>query len=115
MKHISNRDGFAKPLLTLITLAFMVYAGLQFGIPYYRYSAFKSETEAVTRVGIGNIRKIKDDVYEAAKHYKIPVDEDDIVVTKNKDNVNVQVSWSVDVDIFGLYQRRLDFKVDVEQ
>ncbi len=115
MKEIRNRNGFVKPLLIIVILVLAAYAGVELAMPQYRYSAFKSDVKEITRVGLGNVQKVKADVYEAAQEYKIPIEEDDIVVTRKTNTMRVQTSWSTTVNIFGLYQKRFDFTVDVEE
>ncbi len=115
MSKISNQKGFIKPVLCLLVLAALIYAGFQFGIPYYRYSAFKDEVKELIRVGIGNTEKIKTDIYESAKSLKIPVEREDIEVTKVGESVRVRTSWSVNVNLLGLYQRDVNFNIDVEE
>lgn len=115
MRRLRSREGFIKPLLMLAILAALAYAGFQFGMPYYRYSAFKSEVKAITQIELGDVKTTKAEVYEAAQKYKIPVGEEDIRVTKEEKTVRVQTEWSVTVDLFGLYQRTLDFEVNIEE
>jgi len=115
MRRPLNQKGFIKPILCLLILAGLIYSGIQFGIPYYRYSAFKDEAKELARVGLGNPEKVKTDVYEAAKTLKIPLDREDILVTKRDERIRVQASWSVTVDLLGLYQREINFNVDVEE
>lgn len=115
MKDIRNQRGFIKPLLCLIILAALIYSGIQFGIPYYRYFAFKNEVKELARVGLGNPEKIKIDVYEATKALKIPIEKEDIEVTKRGDNIRVKTSWTVHVDLLGLYQRDINFNIDIEE
>ncbi len=115
MKGLKDQRGFVKPILCLILLAASIYVGIQFGIPYYRYSAFKDEVKELARVGLGNVEKIKTDVYEAAKTLKIPVEKEDIEVTKRGENVRVQTSWTLNVDLLGLYQKEINFKIDIEE
>ncbi|GAB4408199.1 MAG: hypothetical protein OHK0032_03570 [Thermodesulfovibrionales bacterium] len=115
MRHLSNTGGFIKPLLCLAVLAIIGYAGFQFGMPYYRYSAFKNEVKEIARLELGSVEKIKTQVYEAAEGLKIPIEKEDIVVIRKKNTVRVQTSWSVNVDILGLYQRTLNFKIDIEE
>lgn len=110
-----DQRGFIKPILCLILLAALIYVGIQFGIPYYRYSAFKDEVKELTRVGLGNLEKVKTDVYEAAKTLKIPVEKDDIEVTRKGENMRVQTSWIVKVDLLGLYQKEINFNIDIEE
>jgi hypothetical protein len=115
MRRFRNRDGFIKPILIIVVLLLAAYAGLELAVPYYRYSAFKSDVKEITRIGLGNVEKTKAQVYEAAQEYKIPVEEDDIVVTKKMNTMRVQTSWSATVDIFGIYQKTFNFSVDVEE
>jgi hypothetical protein len=114
MKRIRNREGFIKPVLTIVVLAFAAYAGFQLAMPHYRYSAFKNEVVELTRIGLGNVEKVKTAVYEAAQENQIPIEEKDIVVIKKTNTMQVQTSWSSTVDLFGLYQKRFDFVLDVE-
>lgn len=115
MKHLRNRDGFIKPLLTIVVLVLVVYAGIELAVPHYRYTAFKNDVKEITRVGLGNVKKVKTEVYEAAQEYKIPIEEDDIIVTRKTNTILVQTSWSATVDLFGLYQKTFNFTVDVEE
>lgn len=113
MRFFSNQNGFIKPVLSLVFLALVLYSGFQFGMPYYRYSAFKSDVKDITRIGSESADRIKTQVYESAKSYKIPIEEKDITVRKGDSVVQVKVSWTEQVDIFGLYKRTLYFKIDM--
>lgn len=115
MRHLRNNDGFIKPLLVIGVMAFLVYCGIQFGVPYYRYSAFKSEAKEIARIELGQVEKTRAQIFEAAQNQRIPIEAEDIQITKLTNTIRIQTSWSVDVDILGLYHRTLDFTVDVEE
>ncbi len=112
MKYLRNRDGFIKPLLSIAILAALVYGGYLFGMPYYRYEAFKSEVRANMKIEIGDAERMRTRIYEVAQEFKLPLEEKDIIVTKKERSLRVETSWSVDVDVFGLYQRTLHFDID---
>jgi len=114
MKHLRSRDGFIKPLLTIAILAAVVYGGYLFGMPYYRYEAFKSEVKATMKIEIGDAEKMRTRIYEVAQDFKIPLEEKDIIVSKKERSLRVQIAWSVDVDVFGLYHRTLHFEINEE-
>ncbi len=116
MKYLHNERGWIKPLLSICILVVAVYTGLKFGMPYYRYSAFKSEATdiALTAGATGDLNRVRKDIYASAQSYNIPIKQDDITVERDGNNIHVQTSWSVQVDIFGVYQRTLDFNVDIE-
>lgn len=115
MRLLRNSDGFIKPLLVIAIMVFLVYSGIQFGVPYYRYSAFKSETKEIARLELGQVEKTRAQIFEVAQNQKIPIEAEDIQITKKTNTIRVQTSWSVDVDILGLYQKTLHFTVDVEE
>lgn len=114
MRRLCNREGFIKPLLTIVILAAAFYAGFQFAVPYYHYESFKSDVKELALIGLGDINKVKANVLQAAEENRIPIEEGDIIVTKKLNTVRVQTSWSETVDILGLYQKTLDFRIDVE-
>lgn len=115
VRVLGNEKGFIKFFFVTALLAFSIYAGVKFGMPYYRYSAFKSDLTELTRISLGDAVKTKMQVLEKAEEYDIPISEDDLTVTKKEKTVRVQTSWSETVDILGFYQRKLDFDIDVEE
>ncbi|MFZ5906121.1 MAG: hypothetical protein ACOYVJ_01760 [Nitrospirota bacterium] len=115
MKILSNEQGFIKVLFIILLLIFLGYAGFQFGMPYYRYSAFKADTKELARVSLGQVDKTKEQVFERAEELGIPVSKEDISVTKTEKTVIVKTAWSETVDILGFYQKRLDFDIHIEE
>ena len=115
LRVLGNDRGYIKLIFTTALIAFGIYAGIKFGMPYYRYSAFKSDVTEMTRVSLGNVNKTKEEVFQRAQELKIPIAEDDIAVEKKQNTVSVKTSWSETVDLLGVYQKTLDFDVDVEE
>jgi hypothetical protein len=110
-----SQEGFIKPLLTIVLLAASVYAMIQFGIPYYRYSAFKTNVRDIARLELGDPVRTRRQIFEAAEELKLPLEEGDIVVVKHAKSVRVKASWEATVDLMGLYQKTFHFEVDVEE
>ncbi len=115
MKHIRNQNGWIKPLLVISILILVVYSGIQYGIPYYRHSAFENDVRDIARLSSGDVKKVKEDVYASAINFNIPIGENDIVVEKRGNKIHIQTSWSQTIDILGLYQRTVDFNVEIEE
>jgi hypothetical protein len=115
IKVLNNESGFIKFIFVILVLASIAYVGLKFGIPYYKYSAFKSDAKELARISIGNTEKTRSQIFERAQELKLPLEENDIEVTKTVKGVRVQVSWSETVDLLGLYQKKIDFSVDEEE
>jgi len=115
MKVLNNENGFVKFIFIMLVLASLVYAGLKFGMPYYRYSAFKSDAKELARISIGDTEKTRAQIFERAQELELPLEENDIKVTKTVRGVRVQASWPETVDLLGLYQKKFNFAVDEEE
>ena len=115
-KVLNNESGFIKFIIVMLVLACTVYVGIKLGIPYYKYSAFKSDAKEIARIGVANtIDTTHAQIYERAQELKIPIEEEDIEVQKTKTSVRIETAWSETVDFLGIYQHTLDFTVDVEE
>ena len=115
MNILWNEKGYIKFVLVVIILALCSYLGIKFGTPYYRYSVFNADAKEITRISLGDVKKTQALLYERAQELKLPIEEDDISVTVDKKTVYVSTSWAETVDIFGIYQKELNFAVDIEE
>lgn len=116
MKHLRNQDGFIKPILWIGIMALIIYSGIQFGMPHYRHAAFKNDVVDIARVGLGNVDRIKAQVYESALEHNIPLKDKAISVKSVGDSsVRVTASWKEQVDLLGLYQHTFNFDIDVKE
>ncbi len=60
---LNNENGFFKFAFVTALIAFAMYAGLQFGMPQYRYSALKTDATALAR-NSADIEKTKTQIAE---------------------------------------------------
>lgn len=114
-RALCNEKGYVKLILITALIVFSFYLGIKFGVPYYKYSAFKSDVKEIARISIGDPNKTKTDILQRAHELKIPIEENDLEIHKKENTVQVKTSWSETVDVMGLYQKTLDFDVDVEE
>lgn len=115
MKTLKGQGGFIRSVIVMALLAFCVYAGIKFGMPYYRYSAFKSDVREFARISVGDTEKTRAQIFERAKELGLPLEENDIKVTKTEKLVRVKTAWSETVDLLGIYQKILNFDIDIEE
>jgi hypothetical protein len=105
-----------KKIIWLLIFAFLVYTGIKFGMPYYRYEAFKSETKEIAKISVDlKEDEAKNRVFERAQELKIPIEKDDIELSKTEKRVHIRTSWFEVVDILGLYRKTLVFSIDTER
>jgi hypothetical protein len=115
-RMFGNEEGFLKFIFVLGLIAFLMYAGLQFGMPFYRYSSFRFGVEQIARISVaGDVDKTRAQVFERAQESNIPIKEKDIEVMRTTQGMRVKTVWSEEVDILGIYQKTFDFTIDVEE
>lgn len=114
IKVLDNENGYIKFILIVAIIVSLVYAGIKFGMPYYKHSALKSDIKEMVRVSLGDVNKTKTEILERAVELKIPVGEKDVDVQKKGNILIVTTSWSETVDILGLYEQTLDFEIEVQ-
>ncbi|MBI3378496.1 MAG: hypothetical protein HY035_08895 [Nitrospirae bacterium] len=113
---LNNEKGFFKFVFVIGLIAFLMYAGFQLGMPFYRYTSFKTDAAEIARVSVsGDIERTRAQVFERAQELNIPIKEKDIEVMKTTLGMRVKTAWSEEVDILGIYQKTFDFKIDVEE
>jgi hypothetical protein len=105
-----------RKVIWFLIFVFLIYSGVKFGMPYYRYLAFKSDIKEITGISIGlhNEEEIRNRVFERAEELKIPINKEDIELSVTPTMVRIQTSWVEVVDMLGIYQKTLTFSVDSE-
>ena len=115
LKALNNEKGYIKLIFVTALIVFLGYLGVKFGVPYYKYSAFKSDVKELARISLGDTNKTRMEIFQRAQELKLPIEEKDIEIHKKEHTVRVKTSWSETVDVFGAYQKTLDFDIDVEE
>lgn len=114
MNLIKNEKGFIKFLVIIAIFVVCVYSGYKFAVPYYKYSAFKSEVKEILRIYTGDVERTKSQIYQKVDELNIPLNKEDINFEQVDKNLIVQASWSETVDLFGIYQHTLNFNIDLK-
>ena len=114
MKKIGNR-GFVKGVLSLCILVAIIFIGISFGKPYYRFYALGSHTRDFLKTDVGDIDAIKKNVMKDAAELNVPLDEAALEVVSLNKIIKVKATWSETVDFWGYYQKQLDFVMEEEQ
>jgi len=116
LKNITNRQGFIKGFLYLSIIVAIIFVGMSFGKPYYRYNTLRMHTKDLLLSGVVNIESIKKTVLAEAAELQIPLKESNLEVTMVSISkvIAVKAAWSETVDFWGYYQKELDFVMTVE-
>jgi len=82
--------------------------------PYWAYNTM--DDEVVQQLQMASINQedvILDDLYNKAQELDIPVNKDDIIITRLPDgHINIKMNWSVTVDFGRGYKRVYDFEIN---
>lgn len=101
-----------KTIFWLLILILLVYSGIKFGMPYYRYWALKADVAEITKLAFGREAEVKTKIFERAQELNIPITESDVEVSRSGNTVWVRTSWFEVVDLLGVYQKTLKFTID---
>jgi len=114
MKIINNERGFIKTIFWFAVLVALVFLAMSFGKPYYRYYVLGSHTRDILKNEIGNLEVIKQNIMKDADELGVPLLEGDLSVTMNLKVVKVRARWEETVDLYGYYQKKMDFVLEEE-
>jgi hypothetical protein len=110
---IGNR-GLVKLIFILAIFGALLFVGISFGRPYYRYYTLSSFTHDMLLEEVGNAQEIREKVLADAVQLNIPLKEEDLEVTQEGKKIIVKAAWSEVVDFWGYYRKQLDFTLDEE-
>lgn len=113
MKRLGNR-GSVKGFLLLFIFVAVVFVGISFSKPYYRYYTLGSHTRDFLKTDIGNIEAIRKNIIDNAAELKVPLDEKNLEVAFAGKIIKVKANWSETVDFWGYYQKQIDFAMEEE-
>jgi hypothetical protein len=115
-KQTLSEQGYIKGILLMVLLAAIVYVGIVFGQPYYRYNTLRSHSKDILSSELGQIKLIKEQILVEAAALNVPLTEDHLSVTVNTSKiVKVKGTWSETVTFGDYYSKKLDFELDLEQ
>lgn len=114
MRNRIGRQGFIKikTFFSLLLVGLLLFIGLSFAMPYYRYYMLKSHTKDLLILAVGNPNYVKEKIMEDAANLKIPLQRSNLDVTMKLKIIKVRATWSETVDLRGYYQKRLDFVME---
>jgi hypothetical protein len=110
---------FMKKVAVIVTIVFVVYSGVMFGMPYYRYYAFRTDAADIVRFSYKarsereKMEKLRDEMFEKSQEVGLPISKNHIKVERTETGFWVYIKWQETVDILGQYQKTLHFEVEV--
>ena len=113
MKKIGNR-GSVTGFFMLVILVAVVFVGISFAKPYYRYYTLGSHTRDFLKSDTGSINAVTKNIMENAAELNVPLDEENLEVVMVNKIIKVKATWSETVDFWGYYQKKIDFVMEEE-
>jgi len=114
MRRTLGENGFIKTLFGLALLVALIYTGLTFARPYYRYYQLGSHTSDYLKTDVGELNVIRKHVLDDAAELGIPLTDANLSVTldKNRKMITVKGTWTDTVDLLGYYRKDVDFVME---
>jgi len=113
IKKMGER-GSVKGFFWLFILVAVVFVGISFSKPYYRYYTLGSHTRDFLKTEVGDIGAIRKNSMDNAAELQVPLDEKNLEVAVVQKIIKVKATWSETVDFWGYYQKKIDFVMDEE-
>ncbi|MDA8169700.1 MAG: hypothetical protein M0Z59_08420 [Nitrospiraceae bacterium] len=107
--------GWIKGLFCLGVLGLAVYAGLQFGKPYFEAKMFKADVKEMVHYETSDPGEVKARILDKARQMDIPIADANLTVEGKSTDYRARGNWSVTVNIFDQYKKQLNFSFDSGQ
>ena len=114
MKKIMESEGFIKGVVYLIIIGFVIMVAASFTMPFYRYYIMKMQSEGYLKIEHSPINVTKERIMKTAKELKVPLTEDNLIITRTRETLFLKANWTEVVDIYGKYQKEFYFSLDLE-
>lgn len=103
-----------KNIFILLVIGFGIYTGIQFAIPQYHYYMFKSDVDELSQLTSLPMKELLSEVLQSAQDANLPIEEEDIHLSRVTDGSRIQAAWQETVNIFDLYKKTYYFSVDAQ-
>lgn len=113
---LKNEHGFIsfKTILILLFLFGIIYSGIKIVPLYITNFMFQQEVKGIAELALhksdADIKKL---LTKKVEEWNIPIKEEDIIIERGKDDINIYTSYNIEVDFLGQYQHTFEFNIDV--
>lgn len=116
MKGDMDSRGSVKLIITLLLVIGIAVVGITFAKPYYRFITLRSHTKDILTSELGSVELIRKGIMEEAAALDVPLDGENLEVHLNTRTkvITVKATWSEVVDLWGYYQKQIDFDMETE-
>lgn len=109
---------FIKKVAVIVVILFIVYTGIMFGMPYYRYYAFKTDAADIVRFQYTGtekhqMEKLEAELIERGTKVGVPIGVQNIKIQPTETGFRADIKWKETVNILGQYHKTLAFEVEV--
>ena len=104
-----------KTLIKLVVAAVLVNAAYRAGSVFLKYYQFKDETQQMILFGQAEpVAQLTSQIENEAMKRDVPLDEDDVTVTREGARTVAEVSYTENIELFPRFAYPMDFAFSVE-
>ena len=113
MNCVSGNQGITRRVYLLLIVLLLLIT-VPFAPPYYRYYGLLWHTDNVIKMNAGNHEIIRKEIQSYAMRKKIPLRNENLIVSREGRKVKVKIYWTDAVDHFGYHQKPVTFIINDE-
>ncbi len=113
-----NKAGFItlKALFWILFLAAAGYGAYMFAPPYFGFLMLKTDVGEESKVAhMYTDEQLAGRILKKAAAWSIPIDEENILIQRGREEIRIAVNYSVVLDFFGQYEKELFYDIEVER
>ena len=115
MKNGSGNEGYVKGIIYLLIFGLIIAVAVSFAAPFYRYQYLKMQAEGYLEITSKNIQEIEDNIMQTAEELNVPLLRGNLIISDNGQTLALEAHWTEEVDLYGFYQKRFDFFMQLER
>lgn len=104
-----------KTLLKLVVMAAIIHASWRIGTAYWQHYQFEDAVKESAQFSERKkLETIQTNVMDLAERMDIPIQADQLTITKTNRKITVEGTYSRDIEVLPRYTRHWDFTVNVD-
>jgi len=101
-----------RALIWILILSSAGYTGYKLSYPYFSYYMLKTDVEEELKLAhMYTENTLRKRIAKKAATWNVPVRSDDIIISRDFENLTITVDYSETVTFLGRYKKRLNFHI----
>ncbi len=101
-----------RALIWILVLASALYSGYKLSYPYFSYYMLKTDVEEELKLAhMYRDSTLRQRIARKAASWSVPITADDVIISRDLDQLTISVSYSETIIFLGRYKKKLVFNI----